>query len=206
MKAKLRTSLPVLALALLAACGGMARSPSSIATYDLGPQAAAPNNRAVASLRSLDVLAAPWLESSAMQYRLAYAASQRRQAYAESRWAATPAELLAHALRKRMLSGPAEGACRLRVELDEFLQVFDDERNSRALLEARVQLVAPGDGAVLARHDFSLARAAASADAAGGAAALAAAAEELSGQLRDWLGGLDAAGAGGLNIARRCRS
>ncbi|HMM54620.1 MAG TPA: ABC-type transport auxiliary lipoprotein family protein [Candidatus Desulfobacillus sp.] len=196
--------MPVLALALLAACGG-ARSVSSVATYDLGPQAAAPNNRVVASLASLDVHAAPWLESSAMQYRLAYAVSQRRQAYAESRWAATPAELLAHALRKRMLSGPAEGACRLRVELDEFVQVFDEEKSSRALLEARAQLVAPGDGAVLARHDFSLARPAASADAAGGAAALAEAAAGLSAQLRDWLGGLDAAGAGGLNIAKRCR-
>ncbi len=196
----------LLAALLLAGCGIGAKSSSNIAYFDLGTVQAAPNNRIVASLRSIDVFAVSWLDSSAMQYRLLYSANQRRQNYAESRWVAPPAELVGHALRKRMLSGAAGGACRLRVDLDEFAQVFDSAKDSRAVLEARVQIVAPTGGETLARHSFSLSRPSANADAGGGATALAAAVEALSTELHDWLGGLDRPGATGLNIAQRCRS
>lgn len=196
----------LLASLVLAACGAGSRSISSVAYYDLGTVQPAPNNRVVASLRSIDVFAVSWLDSSAMQYRLLYAANQRRQNYAESRWVAPPAELLGHALRKRMLSGEAGGACRLRIDLDEFAQVFDSAKASRVVLEARVQLVEPAGGDILARRNFSLTRPAASADAGGGVAALAAAVEAFSAEMHDWLGGLDRTVAPGLNITQRCRS
>lgn len=196
----------LLAALLLAGCGVGSKSTSNVAYFDLGAVQAAPNNRIVASLRIIDVFAVSWLDSSAMQYRLIYSANQRRQNYAESRWVAPPAELVGHALRKRMLSGAAGGACRLRVDLDEFAQVFDSAKDSRAVLEARVQLVAPTGGEILARHSFSLSRPSASADASGGATALAGAVEALSTELHDWLGGLDRTAASGLNIAQRCRS
>jgi cholesterol transport system auxiliary component len=191
---------------LLVGCGSGSKSISSVAYYDLGAVQPAPNNRIVASLRSIDVFAVSWLDSSAMQYRLLYAANQRRQNYADSRWVAPPAELLGHALRKRMLSGETGGACRLRVDLDEFAQVFDSAKASHVLLEARVQVVAPSGGDILARHSFSLSRPADSADASGGVAALTGAVEAFSTELHDWLGGLDRAAASGLNIAQRCRS
>mgnify|MGYP006358968783 CR=1 FL=1 len=110
-----KTFLLLFAL-LLAGCGAGSKSLSSVAYYDLGAVQPAPNNRIVASLRSIDVFAVSWLDSSAMQYRLLYTANQRRQNYAESRWVAPPAELVGHALRKRMLSGEASGACRLRID------------------------------------------------------------------------------------------
>jgi cholesterol transport system auxiliary component len=202
----MRKTLLFLSVVLFAGCGGGAKSVSNVASYDLGAVQAAPNNRIVASLRSIDVFAVSWLDSSAMQYRLLYSANQRRQNYAESRWVAPPAELVGHALRKRMLSGAAGGACRLRVDLDEFAQAFDSAKDSRGVIEARVQLVAPSGGEILARRSFSLSRPAASADAGGGVTALAGAVEALSTELHDWLGGLDRAGAPGLNIAQRCRS
>lgn len=195
--------IPVL---LLAACGAGPKGNSNLAHYDLGAVQPAPNNRIVASLRSIDVFAVSWLDSTAMQYRLLYAANQRRQNFAESRWSAPPADLLGHALRKRMLSGEGGGACRLRVDLDEFLQAFDSAKDSRAVLETRVQLVAPTGGEILARRSFSVTKAAATPDAGGGVAAMATAVEALSTELHDWLGGLDRPGAAGLNIARRCKS
>jgi cholesterol transport system auxiliary component len=201
----MRKLLLPLSLVLLAGCVGGAKSVSNVASYDLGAVLAAPNNRIVASLRSIDVFAVAWLDSSAMQYRLQYAANQRRQSYAESRWVAPPPELVGFGLRKRMLSGEAGGTCRLRIDLDEFVQVFDSAKDSRAVLEARAQLVAPTGGEVLARHSFSVSRPAASPDAAGGAAAMAGAVEALSTELHDWLGGLDRPGATGLNIAQRCK-
>ena len=196
----------LLAALLLAGCGSGSKSLSSVAYYDLGAVQPAPNNRIVASLRSIDVFAVSWLDSSAMQYRLLYAANQRRQNFAESRWVAPPAELIGHALRKRMLSGETGGACRLRVDLDEFAQVFDSASTSRVVLDARVQLVEPTGSEILARRSFSLSRPAASADAGSGAAALTGAVEAFSTELHDWLGGLDRAAASRLNIAQRCRS
>jgi cholesterol transport system auxiliary component len=176
-------------------------------SYDLGAVQPAPNNRIVASLRSIDVFAVSWLDSSAMQYRLLYSANQRRQNYAESRWVAPPAELVGHALRKRMLSGaggrrlpPARGPGRIRPGL-RFGQ--GQPRPDRG---AGAAAVAPSGGEILARRSFSLSRPAASADAGGGVAALAGAVEAFSTELHDWLGGLDRAGAPGLNIAQRCRS
>ncbi len=196
----------MLAALLLVGCGTGSKSISSIAYYDLGEVQSAPNNRIVASLRSIDVFAVSWLDSSAMQYRLLYVANQRRQNFAESRWVAPPAELLGHALRKRMLSGEASGACRLRIDLDEFAQVFDSAKASRVVLQARVQVVEPTGGEILVRRGFNLSRPAASADASGGAAAMAGAVEAFSTEMHDWLGGLDRAAASGLNIAQRCRS
>ncbi|MBI4987884.1 MAG: membrane integrity-associated transporter subunit PqiC [Rhodocyclales bacterium] len=195
----------LLAALLLAGCGVGSKSTSNVAYFDLGAVQPVPNNRIVASLRSIDVFAVSWLDSSAIQYRLLYAANQRRQNYAESRWVAPPAELVGQTLRKRMLSGEAGGACRLRVDLDEFAQVFDTASASRVVLEARVQLVAPTGGDILARRSFNLSRPAASADAGGGVAALAGAVEALSTELHDWLGGLDRTSASGLNIVQRCR-
>jgi cholesterol transport system auxiliary component len=186
---------------LLAGCGRV-KSTSSVAYYDRAGAAGA-NCRIVASLR-VDVFAVSG-GSSAMQYRLLYSQSATAE-YAESRWVAPPAELVGHALRKRMLSGAAGGACRLRVDLDEFAQIFDSASASRAVLEARVQLVAPTGGEILARHSFSLSRPSANADAGGGATALAGTVEALSTELHDWLGGLDRPGATGLNIAQRCKS
>ena len=81
----------LLAALLLAGCGVGSKSTSNVAYFDLGAVQPAPNNRIVASLRSIDVFAVSWLDSSAMQYRLLYTANQRRQNYAESRWVAPPA-------------------------------------------------------------------------------------------------------------------
>lgn len=201
----MRNAFMLFSALLLAACGAGPKANSNLAYYDLGTVQPVPNNRIVASLRSIEVFAVSWLDSTAMQYRLLYAANQRRQSFAESRWAAPPAELLGHALRKRMLSGEGGGACRLRVDLDEFIQSFDSAKDSRAMIEARVQVVAPTGGEILARRSFSVARPAATPDARGGVTAMAAAVETFSAEMHDWLGGLDRTAAPGLNIAQRCR-
>lgn len=197
------TTATLIALALAGCAAGPQPMPK-ISYYDLGPVAASPGDRAVASMRSIDVYAPSWLDSSALQYRLAYRGRQQRLNYAESRWVAPPAEMIGQALRKRMLSARATGACKLRIDLDEFAHVFDAVDSSRAVLEARVQLFSPG-GELLGRRAIAASRPAASADARGGVAALAGAVEDLGATLRDWLGGLDRETGPGLNVMDRCR-
>jgi hypothetical protein len=46
-----------------------------------------------------DVSAPAWLDSPSITYRLAYLDAARPQAYADSRWVASPAELIAVRLR-----------------------------------------------------------------------------------------------------------
>lgn len=174
-------------LFLLASCGGGAKSVSAVASYDLGARPEGNRAANLAYVRNIEVFSTGWLDSSAMQYRLSYAANQKRQNFAESRWAAPPAELLTHSLRRRLLAGEASGACRIRIDLDEFIQSFDSTKESRVVLEARAQLLAPVSGTVIDRRGFSLSRTTATPDAAGGAAAMAEVADAFAGQLHEWL-------------------
>jgi cholesterol transport system auxiliary component len=169
----------------LAGCAAGLRQ-AEPAQYDLGP--AQGGNADIPALRAVDVRAAAWLDSTAMQYRLAYADPARRLSYATSRWAAPPAALLEHWLRQRLLTAAAPpGGCRLQIEIDEFVQVFAGERASRGEIEVRAALLPPRGETPLVRHAFAVGEAAASADARGGVAAQRAAAKALTDKLGAWL-------------------
>lgn len=180
----------LLIAALLAGCTGLPKVAPAYAVHDFGgPDPVAARSPGV-PLRGLEVVAAPWLASTAIQYRLAYAQPTRRQAYVESRWAAQPAQLVELALKRAVRTGGeagTSGACRLRVELDEFAQVFDEAAASRGVVEARAFLLAPRSDQIVASRGFSLARPAPSADALGGVAALRGGVRQMGVELSDWL-------------------
>ena len=174
-------------LLLSAACGPLVTRPPAPALHDLGSVRASLN--LTLALRDIEVRAPSWLEGTAMYYRPGYESETRRDAYAGSRWTAAPAELLSVALR-RMLDTAGTGsppACRLRVEVDEFIQHFDRPDDSRVLVAGRAALVDARGQRVLARFPFSISEPAKSADAAGGVAALAHAVDVLGVQLAAWL-------------------
>ena len=180
----------LLIAALLAGCTGLPKVAPAYAVHDFGgPDPVAARSPGV-PLRGLEVVAAPWLASTAIQYRLAYAQPTRRQAYVESRWAAQPAQLVELALKRAVRTGGeagTSGAYRLRVELDEFAQVFDEAAASRGVVEARAFLLAPRSDQIVASRGFSLARPAPSADALGGVAALRGGVRQMGVELSDWL-------------------
>ena len=147
------------------------------------PGAAVP----LAALRSVEVVGPSWLESGALQYRLNFEDPSRRHAYGRSRWAAAPAEMLEQGLRQTLLGSSSTGRCRLRLDLDEFLQVFDSTTSSRAVIEARASLYVGQGQDPLARRSFTFTHPAQSADAAGGIKALGAASVDMGQRLREWL-------------------
>jgi cholesterol transport system auxiliary component len=163
-----------LVVILLSGCGGqVAPDPR---TFDLGlnpPGAKLPAVR-VASVRAV----APF-DSADMQYRLAYRNAAEIAAYANSRWAATPAEMF----RKQLLraAGDGQGKCSLEVEIQEFSQVFAAKETSEARLDLRASV--RGGGA----RTLSVVEANAGPDAPGGAAALARAANRAIGELGAWI-------------------
>jgi len=185
------------ALALLACGCGVASISSSpeFAQYDFGP---APTRDAAPTLRQpllvYDVAAPAWLDSSSIYYRLAYQDAARPQVYADSRWVSSPAELIGGRVRGRLAASgkggivhPADGtraSYALRVELDEFTQVFDAPGTSRAVVRLRASLL--GKSSLIAQKSFSVERPAATPDAEGGVRALIGAADDAVDQLVAW--------------------
>ena len=181
---------PLLAM-LITACSLGPVQKDAPAIYDLG----APRSNAVkeprirAGVLMHNVSAPGWLETPGIVYRLNYQDAARQQTYANSRWASAPALLLTQRLRSRLAAasdggviGIADGAradYTLRVELEEFSQVFDAADSSRGVVIVRASIVNVSRRAVHAQKSFSVERAAASANAEGGVRALAAAGDDM---------------------------
>jgi cholesterol transport system auxiliary component len=180
----MRVFLGMLAALALAGCVPNNVRQNEAAVFDFGAGAA---GWSAPALRRLDVAAPSWLGTRAMQYRLAYGDANRRLAYADSRWAAPPAELLERALRRRAVDAGAQAPsnCRLRIELDEFVQVFDTAQASRQLIAVRARLLSRGEQPLAARA-FAVELPAGD-DARGGVVATAAAVQELGDRLAAWV-------------------
>jgi cholesterol transport system auxiliary component len=180
--------VPILAALLLTACGGMVPT-GEVAQYDLGILSGKGTVSRV-PIAEVDVQAASWLAGPAMYFRLAYADPLRRQSYAESRWAAPPAELLEGFIKRRIVFGQTgfSGAgCRLQLVIDELEQRFDDPQKSHVVLEVRVQLTPRRAAEVLARRVFLIQKPAALPVARGGVAAAREAVQALTDDLGGWM-------------------
>jgi len=175
----MRAAAALLAAACVGACGGNS-TVTAPRMFDLGyatPSAKLPPLRAV-GVRAL----APF-DGVEMQYRLAWRNPAELADYANSRWAAPPAELL----RKQLLRAAGEGAgkCALEIELHEFTQVFSAPEASEARIEFRVSL--SNAATRVAARGVAVAEPGAGAEAASGATAMARAAERALGEMAGWL-------------------
>lgn len=167
-------SIVLVALGLYG-CGGAPHQEPR--TFDLGLEA--PGVR-LPAVRVAGVRALAPFDSADMQYRLAYRNAAEIAVYANSRWAATPAEMF----RKQLLraAGDGQGKCSLEVEIQEFSQVFAAKEAS----EARLDLRASVRGG--AARTVSIVEPNAGADAASGAAAAARAVNRAITELGAWVG------------------
>lgn len=201
-------SLVVLA-AVLAGCSALPDKPQRPAQYDFGPGpvATVPTDRRapLPPLALADVEANGPLEAgTAVLYRLGYADAQQLRPYALARWSMPPAQLVQQRLRehlgqRRTVVSAGEGAALLRtdgqqplvlrLDLDEFSQLFTAPATSNALVRLRVTVVdnLPGGEKILAQRQFIVQRPAATADAGGGVRALAEATDAVAAELSQWL-------------------
>lgn len=178
----------LVAAILLSAClSGPAPRPD-VAVYDLGTVETVARNAGVPL--TVEVIAPSWLDGNAMQYRMQEDPA-RRQQFSESRWAAPPAELLAAALRRQLGAQAGTGAegCRLRIDLDEWVQVFDRTGQSRMHLAVRAGLRSARSGELIEQRGFSFDRTAGG-NARQGVAAAATLETQLAQGLDEWLRGL----------------
>ena len=189
-----RYCLLLLLSAMLCSCA--TKSADVLRQYDFGPplsSADAPSHDS-GTFRLADILATPALDSTSMLYRLAYDNAQQLKPFAQARWSATPAQLLEQSIKMQFsragmpLADSREAAAdmfMLRLELDEFSQIFDSPDSSHAQLNVRASL--SKGRSIMAQRSFSQSMTAVSNDAAGGARAMQQASDALIAELLHWI-------------------
>lgn len=199
-------ALALAAVAALAGCQALPEKPARQTMYDFGPVAAAPSAPAPAGAPLLlpEVEVSGILETTALLYRLGYEDAHQLRPYAYARWSAPPGQLLRQRLRDvlghdRPVLDSAAGAALarrggppppvLRVELEEFSQLFQSPSASQGVLRLRCTLLENTGGGerLVAQRIFALERPAPSADAAGGVRALTQATEAAAQDIARWL-------------------
>lgn len=188
----------VMTVILLSGCSILpSDKPRDLATYDLGIFLPSASQTALAShILVPDVEAPQWLEGPGIYYRLAYQNSARLQPYANSRWVASPASLITLRLHQRFAHASSKGATTpddmsradyvLRVQVEEFSQVFDTPTTSTAIVRMTANLIGTKDRLLVAQKSFSVNRPATTPDAAGGVRALSEAIDETINQILEW--------------------
>lgn len=192
------------AVVLLAGCSVLDK-PTRSTVFDFGPAAApvavtAPDlTHQPVALAEVDAASA--FDSTAVLYRLAYADAQQLQPYAQARWSMPPAQLLRQRLRQTLalqtgVTREGEVAQQrpmvLRLELDEFSQMFDapDKSVGQVRVQATVVQASATGERLVAQRGFAAQRPAPSADAAGGVRALTAATDAVVADIAQWMGSL----------------
>jgi cholesterol transport system auxiliary component len=193
----------------MAGCSVLPSPPARPVHYDFGPGTMVPvptDRRAPRPPLALADLEAPGLieGSTAVLYRLAYADARQLHPYTQARWSRPPAQLVQQHLRDQLgqhravlttESGAAQARAGgklpavLRVELEEFSQVFTSATESAGLVRLRATLAEPAEAGeiLLGQRVFIVQRPAARADAAGGTQALAEATHQVAQELVQWL-------------------
>ena len=201
-----RIFLGLAGAAALAACATPDK-PVRSTLYDFGPgTTAAPPlaQSALAPLVLADIEASGSLDSSALHYRLGYADANQLRPYANARWSAPPPQLIRQRLREQLGRqravldlGDSSALARnsgnmprvLRIELEEFSQLFDSPTQSFGLLRLRATLMenTPAGEKLLSQRSIVIRQPAPTADAPGGVRALAAATDGAAEQIDQWL-------------------
>ncbi len=196
------------ALLVLSGCGSLPDKPTRSMTYDFGPGATAPRptNRMapLPPLALADIEAPNSLDGTAMYYRLGYQDALQLRPYAQARWSMPPTQLVTQQLRETLgqrravlIAGEGPAVNRLegklpnvlRIELEEFSQLFDSPGTSVGLVRMRATLVdvTTAGEKLLAQRSVVVQRPAPTADAPGGARALADATAAAVEEISQWL-------------------
>jgi len=136
-----------------------------------------------------EVIAPSWLESQNIYYRLE---GVEQRAYAQSHWAVSPAQLVAARARNKLarvmnaMSDKTDGETYLlKIELDDYAQVFETPSSSIGRVQLRATLLS--NGRMLAQNSFSAGRPAPTANALGAVRALTEATESALNDLANWV-------------------
>jgi cholesterol transport system auxiliary component len=195
---------------LLAGCSALPDKPVRANLYDFGPGSLtaqlATSQAALPALAIDDISTSGGvLDNQAVLYRLTYQNAQELRPYTLARWAAPPAQLVRQRLREQLgqrrsildargglalnRSQNAVLPLLLRLDLEEFSQVFSAAEASVGLIRLRATLIeqAVSGEKLMAQRSIVVQRPALSADAQGGIKALTQATDAAIEEIDLWL-------------------
>lgn len=198
---------------LLAGCSALPDKPVRASMYDFGPGKLTPlpvsGQTPLENLPPLaiDDISTPGgvLDNMAVLYRLAYQDAQELRPYALARWSMPPAQLVRQRLKdtlsqRRSIFNAGDSAAfnrsqnaalprLLRLELEEFSQVFSSTNASTGVIRLRATLldITPASQKLIAQRSVVVQRPALTADAPGGVHALSAATDAAIEEIDQWL-------------------
>ncbi|MBI1772864.1 MAG: membrane integrity-associated transporter subunit PqiC [Burkholderiales bacterium] len=189
------TGTTVFLLMLLSACSSTPVAQQS-QQYDFGPlttNASVQPNQGKLQLSIAEVTIPPALDSNAMLYRLQYDNVQQLKAYSLHRWSMPPAQLLAQRLKSVLVAQGADVLANtdganlpiLRLEIDEFSQIFTAANQSNAQINLRASVIKGHK--LIAQKSFQQKVATSTADAPGGARAMREAADASIAEIQTWI-------------------
>lgn len=173
-------TLAALVLVLVGCAGTGGADESPVRSYDLGIEAPAAKLPPV-QLRSVGAVR-PY-DGMAMHYRLAYRDGSELAAYAQSRWAAPPPELVRKQIARSIQAGKAR--CTLDIEVQEFSQIYAAQGTSSARVELVAALSASAEGNQ--SRALRLSESGGGANAAEGVAAMQRAVAQAVAELARWI-------------------
>jgi cholesterol transport system auxiliary component len=189
----IKISLMLAAVALLQACAGAPQSTNY--NYDFGAVSREQKLQPIAMTMSIADISAPGtLDGNAMLYRLQYDNQQLLRPYAQHHWSMPPAQLLTQRLKSRIAAaggtvvGTTDGIADLpvlKIDLDEFSQVFTSATQSEAHISFRASVIRKNK--LIAQRYFNLGTTSDSADARGGAKAMQITADASITSMLAWL-------------------
>jgi len=171
----------------LIACAGPGKSKQNMAIYDFGlPIAGNAGSSFLSQTVVLEVSAADALNTQHIRYRLNYDNPARVFTYTESRWAATPAELLTAKLGSVIQQGNDASGCSLRIKVQAFDHVLSSITASEGVVQLSAVLLDRKSRKILASEVVTATALAGTANAQGGTKALAQASESVLVKVINW--------------------
>lgn len=176
-----------LLVSILTACVGINKARQNTSIYDFGLSVSSESNQQIASKIMFEQpLAAESLNHNKIRYRLNYQDPLRIFFYAESRWAATPSELLAGMLSKMVNLTNTPMNCSLELKIEAFDHVFQTTTASEGVVQLSALLVEKKSRKVISSQLITDSAASASPNAQGGTAALYQASENALKKAIQW--------------------
>ncbi|MGB9429165.1 MAG: ABC-type transport auxiliary lipoprotein family protein [Gammaproteobacteria bacterium] len=177
------------AVCIMAACSLWPAQVPLPQVHDFGPLPAVHDSDA--ARLSLNPITAPvWLASDAIHYRLLYNDPTALRTYADHRWAAPPAELLAARLQyllplRSVGDTRAHSVYALNAALLEFEQDFNTPHDAHVRLVLEVSMQRSSDGQIIAERRFVMTQSI-SPDVQGAISGLAQLANRTAMAIADW--------------------
>lgn len=176
-----------LIISTLTACVGINKPQYNTTVYDLGLSVPSEGNQQITSKILLEKpFAAESLNHNKIRYRLNYQSPLRVFFYTESRWIATPSELFASKLNTLVILNNNPMNCSLKLKIETFDQVFQNETTSEGIVQLSALLVEKKSQRIISSQLITESVPASTPNAQGGVAALQKASENALKKAINW--------------------